>query len=361
MDSSSLGDKILEGELRRLPVGLVRRARPGRRSSATSPATSAADCPTRGTATRSTTRMYAAAERGDRRGERVEIVKQMQQQLYEDSPYIVTAYTTHRRGRPQRPVRLLPAAARPGRGLAGPVRRPQLHAAAAGRGRRRLRRRRPRRIGASKQAPAIEQRRRGSSADGYVDGRGILAVLRRSAAASCCCGGGRRRPTGSDRAAAHEQRHRERSARPSRSARPRSYGRYVADQGRSAPCGSLVFVLVVNFFLFRVLPGDPARTLGRGRLKSAGGPGGVPDGVRPRPAAAPAVPHLPQNTFTGHLGDSLRYRVPVSDLILDRMWPTLLLVGTSTILAMLIGVWIGIHRRLEPRQDASTRPRPVSR
>ena len=33
--------------------------------------------------------------------------------------------------------------------------------------------------------------------------------------------------------------------------------------------GSLVFMLVVNFFLFRVLPGDPARTLGRGRLSTA--------------------------------------------------------------------------------------------
>ena len=32
--------------------------------------------------------------------------------------------------------------------------------------------------------------------------------------------------------------------------------------------GSLVFMLVVNFFLFRVLPGDPARTLGRGRLST---------------------------------------------------------------------------------------------
>ena len=27
-------------------------------------------------------------------------------------------------------------------------------------------------------------------------------------------------------------------------------------------------MLVVNFFLFRVLPGDPAQTLGRGRLVS---------------------------------------------------------------------------------------------
>ena len=34
--------------------------------------------------------------------------------------------------------------------------------------------------------------------------------------------------------------------------------------------------------------------------------------------------------------------VPVSQLIQDRLWPTLLLVGTSTVLAMVFGVWIGI-------------------
>ena len=39
----------------------------------------------------------------------------------------------------------------------------------------------------------------------------------------------------------------------------------------------------------------------------------------------------------------MKFHVPVSDLILDRMWPTLLLVGTSTILATVIGVWIGIR------------------
>ena len=49
-----------------------------------------------------------------------------------------------------------------------------------------------------------------------------------------------------------------------------------------------------------------------------------------------------QNIFTGELGVSLRYRVPVSDLILDRIWPTFLLVGTSTLLAMLIGVYLGM-------------------
>ena len=98
----------------------------------------------------------------------------------------------------------------------------------------------------------------------------------------------------------------------------------------------------MNFFLFRVLPGDPARTLGRDRLKS---PQDLADfraeyGLD-QSLAQQFLTYL-QNTFTGHLGDSLRYRVPVSDLILDRLWPTVLLVGTSTILAMLIGVWIGI-------------------
>ncbi len=33
----------------------------------------------------------------------------------------------------------------------------------------------------------------------------------------------------------------------------------------------------------------------------------------------------------------------MSDLIVDRMWPTILLVGTSTILATVIGVWMGIR------------------
>jgi peptide/nickel transport system permease protein len=105
--------------------------------------------------------------------------------------------------------------------------------------------------------------------------------------------------------------------------------------------GSLCFVLVVNFFLFRVLPGDPARTLGRARFKT-------PEQLqqfREQYGLDQSLGHqfltYLGNTFTGHFGVSLRYRVPVSDLIVERMWPTLLLVGTSTILAMLLGVWIG--------------------
>ena len=47
--------------------------------------------------------------------------------------------------------------------------------------------------------------------------------------------------------------------------------------------------------------------------------------------------------------------MPVSELIRDRLWPTLLLVGTSTILATVIGVYLGIrgawNRGWTVRQD----------
>src|SRR3954447_16516375 len=119
-----------------------------------------------------------------------------------------------------------------------------------------------------------------------------------------------------------------------------SYAKYLGAKVLGA-FGSLLFVLVVNFFLFRVLPGDPARTLSRGHFRSAA----QLEAFRheyglDQPLAQQFLTYL-GNTFTGHLGVSLRYGVPVSDLIVQRLWPTLLLVGTSTILAMVLGVWIG--------------------
>ena len=112
--------------VRRLRVGLVRRAGPGRhpRRLHLRPAGRALGLVVLRLGVR---RDVQAAERRDgRRRTRVDIVKQMQQKLYQDSPYIVTVYTTHGRGGPERPVRLLPAAARPRRCLAGAVRRAQL-------------------------------------------------------------------------------------------------------------------------------------------------------------------------------------------------------------------------------------------
>jgi peptide/nickel transport system permease protein len=132
------------------------------------------------------------------------------------------------------------------------------------------------------------------------------------------------------------------AAPPERVTRRASYSLYVLSKVLGA-IGSLFFVLVVNFFLFRVLPGDPARTLGRGRFRTAEQLAefrhtyGLDESL-PRQFVV-----FMQNTFTGHLGISLRYRVPVADLVWDRLWPSVLLVGTSTVLAMMIGVYVGVR------------------
>ena len=121
----------------------------------------------------------------------------------------------------------------------------------------------------------------------------------------------------------------------------RSYGRYVGGKVLGS-LGSLAFVLVLNFFLFRVLPGDPARTLGRGRFRTE-------EQLEEFSATYGLNQSLPQQFLTylknlaqGDLGVSLRYRVPVSDLIVDRLWPTLLLVGVGTQLAAAIGIYLGV-------------------
>jgi peptide/nickel transport system permease protein len=102
-------------------------------------------------------------------------------------------------------------------------------------------------------------------------------------------------------------------------------------------------MLVVNFLLFRVLPGDPAKTLGRGRLVSQE----QVDAFNKTYGLNESMPQqfltFLKNLAHGDLGISLQYRTPVSQLIVDRLWPTLLLVGTSTILATLIGVYLGIR------------------
>jgi peptide/nickel transport system permease protein len=124
--------------------------------------------------------------------------------------------------------------------------------------------------------------------------------------------------------------------------RRRGFGRYAGAKLLGA-LGSLLFMLVVNFFLFRVLPGDPARTLGRGRLST-------PEQLEEfnktygldEPIIQQFVTYL-KNLLHGDLGYSILYHKNVSEILVERLWPTLLLVGTAIILAAAIGVWLGIR------------------
>lgn len=106
---------------------------------------------------------------------------------------------------------------------------------------------------------------------------------------------------------------------------------------------TFLFVIVVNFFLFRILPGDPVKTLGRNQKLSAA------DMELLRQELSLDKP-LPAQ-FVDSVGDSLRLQFgtsfitaqPVSHEIARRMWPTILLVGSATFFATVIGIWMGFR------------------
>ena len=106
---------------------------------------------------------------------------------------------------------------------------------------------------------------------------------------------------------------------------------------------TLFFVLTVNFFLFRVMPGDPVALLARSQRLT-------PEAVAEQkalygldqPMLQQFLTYLRQ-TLTGHLGSSLVSGQPVTRVIGARVWPTVLLVGSGTALAIIVGVLAGIR------------------
>ena len=103
------------------------------------------------------------------------------------------------------------------------------------------------------------------------------------------------------------------------------------------------FVLTFNFFLFRVLPGDPVGVLARSeKLTPADVQRLQHDLGLDRPMLQQYVIYL-RETLSGHLGESLRTAEQVKHMIGIRVWPTVLLVGLGTLLATYFGVLIGIR------------------
>ncbi len=105
---------------------------------------------------------------------------------------------------------------------------------------------------------------------------------------------------------------------------------------------TLFFVLAFNFFLFRGI-GDPATQLLRG------GAGASRQAVAQLQKELGLDLPLPQQfihyigqTLQGNLGYSFVNQQPVSTAIRDAIWPTILLIGSSTIASIVLGVWIGI-------------------
>ncbi|MGH2992894.1 MAG: ABC transporter permease [Solirubrobacterales bacterium] len=117
-------------------------------------------------------------------------------------------------------------------------------------------------------------------------------------------------------------------------------GRWLAGKAGAASL-TLVFVVVFNFFLFRVM-GDPTTQLVRlpnatpEEIEKLRGEYGID-----KPILGQFVDYT-GDTVRLDLGISNRSRRDVSDEIVDALPWTLLLVGTGTLLATLIGSWMGV-------------------
>jgi len=103
---------------------------------------------------------------------------------------------------------------------------------------------------------------------------------------------------------------------------------------------SLAFGLVFNFFLFRVLPGDPAKNLTRNRLVPAEQVQVLRESFGLGKPLHEQFATCVKDTLSGDLGISYKFRRPVSEVIGERIWPTVLLLGLSTLLSTAIGLWM---------------------
>ncbi|WP_390910343.1 ABC transporter permease subunit [Pseudosulfitobacter sp. SM2401] len=108
-------------------------------------------------------------------------------------------------------------------------------------------------------------------------------------------------------------------------------------------------VVILNFFLIRLAPGDPAVVI-------AGEMGGATEEMLEsiREEYGLNKPIFTQlwiyvsGIATGNLGESFFFNQPVSKLIGLRIWPTILLVITAQILSISIGVFMGVIAARKP-------------
>jgi peptide/nickel transport system permease protein len=129
------------------------------------------------------------------------------------------------------------------------------------------------------------------------------------------------------------------AAPPRRGGRLSPGTRYVVRRVLSS-ISTLIFVVLFNFFLFHVMPGDPVGLYTRGRDVDADQIRALREALN-RPLLEQLGAYL-KNPFSQSV-DSVKYAQPVWDVIGPRVYPTLLLVGTATVLATIIGVWLGIR------------------
>jgi peptide/nickel transport system permease protein len=118
-------------------------------------------------------------------------------------------------------------------------------------------------------------------------------------------------------------------------------GRYVLRKFLQALV-TVVAIVLLNFVLFRMMPGSPERQTKNPHL--------TPEFVAAERAKwgldKPLFPDqlvaFIASTAQGDLGYSIKYRgQPVVEVVADAAWPTILLIGLGEAVAIVVGLWIG--------------------
>jgi len=118
--------------------------------------------------------------------------------------------------------------------------------------------------------------------------------------------------------------------------------------------GLMVAVLAINFALIHAAPGDPASVI-------AGEMGGADQAVIDSIKKAYGLDKPLPEQFMAYLGKSVRgdlgmsytFNRPVSSLIAERIGPTILLVMTALLTAIIIGTLLGVFASLKPKSLGS--------
>lgn len=104
---------------------------------------------------------------------------------------------------------------------------------------------------------------------------------------------------------------------------------------------SMILVIVLGFFAFRMLPGDPVLKIAKERPMS---PAQIAELRSQYGLDKPVIVQFWDylvGIFTGDFGESYVYRKPVAALIGEYLGPTLLLTATAAVIAIGLGLWLG--------------------
>ena len=128
-------------------------------------------------------------------------------------------------------------------------------------------------------------------------------------------------------------------------------GRYLARRVAQAFL-TIIAIILLNFILFRMMPGSPERVLLRNQYLTQE----KIDAVRKewgldKPLIPDQLVSFVASTARGDLGYSFFFRgTPVVDVLASRFWPTIILIGIAEVDLHHRRVRPGCLRRLETRR-----------